>query len=140
MLRARQRFGKYIIERRIAEGGFASVYQASDTIEGIRVALKIPHPHMMNEQTLASFRQEARLAAKLDHPNILPLKYADFIDDKFVIVTALSESTLEDRLQKRLAKQTAIDFSKQMLLAGIGVGATLPVLGSAAPVPSPHPT
>ncbi len=117
MLRARQRFGKYIIERRIAEGGFASVYQASDTIEGIRVALKIPHPHMMNEQTLANFRQEARMAAKLDHPNILPLKYADFIDDKFVIVTALSESTLEDRLQKRLAMQTAIDFSKQMLEA-----------------------
>lgn len=117
MLRARQRFGKYVIERRIAEGGFATVYQAADTIEGIRVALKIPHSHLVNEQTMASFRQEARLAAKLDHPNILSLKYADFIDGKFVIVTPLSESTLELRLQKRLATQTTLDYSDQMLQA-----------------------
>lgn len=117
MLRARQRFGKYLIERRIAEGGFASVYQASDTIEGVRVALKIPHPHLVNESSMACFRHEARVAAKLDHPNILPLKYADFIDGKFVIVTPLSESSLEERLQKRLATQTAIDFSEQMLRA-----------------------
>ncbi len=117
MLRARQRFGKYLIERRIAEGGFASVYQASDTIEGVRVALKIPHPHLVNETSMACFRHEARVAAKLDHPNILPLKYADFIDGKFVIVTPLSESSLEERLQKRLATQTAIDFSEQMLRA-----------------------
>jgi serine/threonine-protein kinase len=117
MLRARQRFGKYLIERRIAEGGFASVYQASDTIEGVRVALKIPHPHLVNESSMACFRHEARLAAKLDHPNILPLKYADFIDGKFVIVTPLSESSLEERLQKRLGIQTAIDYSEQMLRA-----------------------
>lgn len=117
MLRARQRFGKYLIERRIAEGGFASVYQASDTIEGVRVALKIPHPHMVNESSMACFRHEARLAAKLAHPNILPLKYADFIDGKFVIVTPLSESSLEERLQKRLAIQTALDYSEQMLRA-----------------------
>lgn len=116
-LRVRQRFGKYIIEKRIGEGGFATVYQASDTIEGVRVALKIPHSHLMNEATLAGFRQEARFAAKLDHPNILPLKYADFIEGKFVIITALSESTLEDRLQRRLALRTAFDFAGQMLNA-----------------------
>ena len=46
MFRARQRFGKYIIERRIAQGGFAVVYQAKDTIEGIRVALKMPYAHL----------------------------------------------------------------------------------------------
>ena len=34
--------GKYRIERRIASGGYADVYQAHDTIEGISVALKIP--------------------------------------------------------------------------------------------------
>ena len=117
MLRARQRFGKYLIERRIAEGGFATVYQAADTIEGVRVALKIPHTHLVNEACIASFRQEARLAAKLSHPNILPLKYADFIDGKFVIVTPLSDSSLEDRLQKRLSVKTALHYSEQMLCA-----------------------
>ena len=36
-LRARQRLGKYRIERRLAEGGFARVYAAVDTVEGLRV-------------------------------------------------------------------------------------------------------
>jgi serine/threonine-protein kinase len=117
MLRARQRFGKYIIERRIAEGGFAAVFQASDTIEGIRVALKVPHSHLLNDSTMACFKQEARLAAKLDHPNILPLKNADMIDGKLVLVTSLGESSLEQRLQKRLALQTSIDYAEQMLTA-----------------------
>ena len=47
MFKTRQRFGKYIIERRLGEGGFAVVYQARDTIEGIRVALKIPFQHLL---------------------------------------------------------------------------------------------
>lgn len=117
MLRARQRLGKYVIQRRLAEGGFAAVYEARDTIEGVRVALKIPHPHLMNEAALESFRQEVRLVAKLDHPNILPLKTADFIDGQFVIVTALGECSLEDRLQKRLALKSSVQYSTQMLAA-----------------------
>ncbi|MEZ4371959.1 MAG: hypothetical protein R3B07_14090 [Polyangiaceae bacterium] len=39
-LRSRQRLGKYRIERQLAEGGFATVYRAMDTVEGIRVALR----------------------------------------------------------------------------------------------------
>ena len=117
MLRTRQRFGKYIIQCRLAEGGFAAVYRAMDTIEGVRVALKVPHPHLMTDSMLTTFKHEARLAAKLDHPNILQLKNADFIDGKFVLVTPLSETSLESRLQKRLATRTALDYSLQLLEA-----------------------
>ena len=77
-LRSRQRLGKYKIERRVAEGGFANVYQALDTIEGVRVALKVPHARLVNASTLNEFRREARLVARLDHPQILTLKNADF--------------------------------------------------------------
>ena len=38
MLKARQRLGKYRIVRRVAEGGFSSVYDAYDTIENLHVA------------------------------------------------------------------------------------------------------
>ena len=38
-LRRGQRLGKYRIERKIGDGGFATVYEATDTIEGVRVAL-----------------------------------------------------------------------------------------------------
>ena len=116
-LRARQRFGKYVIERKIGEGGFAIVYQARDTIEGVRVALKMPYAHLVDTETLDYFRREVQIAAKLEHPHILPLKYADFIDGRFVIVTSLGSTTLQERLEKRLAPATAIDFARQMLEA-----------------------
>lgn len=117
MLRARQRFGKYIIERRIAEGGFAVVYQARDTIEGVRVALKMPYAHLMNAEAMEDFRQEVRLVARLEHPNILPIKSADYIDGKLVIVTALGEMSLDDRLQRRIAPRVALGYADQMLAA-----------------------
>jgi serine/threonine-protein kinase len=115
VLKARQRLGKYRIERRLGEGGFAIVYQALDTIEGIRVALKIPHGHLLSREVLNDFRQEVRLAARLDHPNVLPLKNAGFIDNHFVIVTALGEGTLGDRLQHRMSLRSAWELADQMI-------------------------
>jgi serine/threonine-protein kinase len=117
MLKARQKFGKYVIERKLGEGGFAIVYQARDTIEGIRVALKVPYSSLLTGETIEMFRHEARLAAKLEHPHILPLKHADFVEGKFVIVTALGDMTLDDRLQKRMSVSTGIDLARQMLQA-----------------------
>ena len=117
LLRARQRLGKYVIERRLGEGGFAMVYQARDTIEGIRVALKIPHNYLVGDETLAEFRREAQLVAKLEHPNVLPLKSAQFIDGHFVIASIMGNMTLEDRLGKRISINTANCFSQQILAA-----------------------
>ncbi len=117
MFRVRQKVGKYRIERRLGEGGFAIVYQAMDTIEGLRVALKVPHPKLVNPDVLRDFRNEVRLTAKLDHPNILPLKDANFIGDQFVIVFHLGEKTLSERLRSRMSLETALDFSEQMLEA-----------------------
>lgn len=116
-LRRRQRLGKYIIEGFVAEGGFAKVYRARDTIEGIRVALKIPHAEYINRESLELFKREVRLSARLDHPNILPLKYADFIEGQFVVVTPLGIETLANRLQRRLAMMKRVDFARQMLEA-----------------------
>jgi serine/threonine-protein kinase len=116
-LRTRQRLGKYLIERRLGEGGFAVVYQARDTIEGIRVALKIPHPHLLTPDTIAQFRREVQLVAQLEHPNILPIKTAQFIDEYFVIVTASGQMTLDTRLGKRMSLDTAFHFVSQMLAA-----------------------
>lgn len=115
MLKARQRLGKYRIQRRLADGGFATVYKASDTIEGINVALKIPHSNLINDGVLTDFRHEVRLAARLDHVNILPLKNASFIDGRFVIAFPLGEKTLADRLRSRISTVTAIDYVEQMI-------------------------
>ncbi|MCA8998823.1 MAG: serine/threonine protein kinase [Planctomycetaceae bacterium] len=116
-IRARQRLGKYRIEKRLSEGGFATVYRAFDTIEGVHVALKIPHGTPLTDDALKDFRREVRMAAKLEHPNILRLKDASLIDDHFVITFPLGERTLADRLAKRVSLKTALGFAEQMLEA-----------------------
>lgn len=117
MVRVRQRLGKYRIDRRLADGGFAAVYQAYDTIAGIPVALKIPHPGFVSKETLEDFRKEVRLTAKLDHPNILPVKDAGFIEGTFVIAYPLGERSLADRLRNRMSIRTIVAFAEQMLEA-----------------------
>ncbi|QDU78389.1 Serine/threonine-protein kinase PrkC [Polystyrenella longa] len=117
MLRIRQRFDKYRIEKRLGEGGFATIYQAYDSIEGIRVALKIPHQEMVSDSLLKDFKNEVRVLARLDHPHILPLKYASFIENRFVIVTPLGEQTLCDRLRKRMSFDLTLEFAQQMIEA-----------------------
>ena len=84
-LRIRQRLGKYRLEKRLGEGGFAAVFQAMDTIMGARVALKIPHGTLVDAELLKAFRHEARLVAKVDHPGILQIKDASVIDGRLVI-------------------------------------------------------
>ena len=115
-IRVRQRLGKYRIDRRLGEGGFAVVYQATDTIEGIRVALKIPHPDAVTPDLLDRFRQEVRLAASLNHPNVLPLKNAEFIGDLFVVAFPLAETSLSDRLRRRITVPKALEICEEMLM------------------------
>jgi hypothetical protein len=116
MLKAKQKLGKYRIEQRLGEGGFAAVYRAFDTVEGIRVALKIPYEHL-SDRALTDFRREVRLAAQLEHPNILQLKNADFIDGHFVLVFPLGERTLADRMQSRISVAAALEYGEQMTAA-----------------------
>lgn len=117
MLKPRQKLGKYRIDRRLGSGGFAEVFQAYDTIEGINVALKVPLARLLSEETLADFRKEVRLTAPLDHPNILAIKNAAFIGRRFVIVYPLGERTLADRLRKRMSLKTALALGEQLLHA-----------------------
>jgi len=115
VLRPRDRIGKYRIEKLIGEGGFANVYQARDTIEGVGVALKIPHADHISKSTLDNFRKEVRLTAPLDHPNILTIKNATFIGGQFLIVYPLANTTLHERLKRRLATRLALDYAEQLL-------------------------
>lgn len=118
MLRSRQKLGKYRIEKRLANGPLAAVYRAYDTIHGVRVALKVPHRRIMDEYFLQDYRKEARLAAKLEHPNILPIQNADFIGSYFVISMPLGDETLGDRLSRRISTTKCLDLTHQ-ILAGV---------------------
>jgi len=114
-LKTRRRLGKYRIRRRIGAGAFATVYEAYDTIEGIPVALKIPHPDELEKDSLNLIHKEVRLTARLEHDNILSLRNAMMIDGYFVIATPLGEETLTDRLHRRLGPKTALSYTEQLL-------------------------
>ncbi|MHC5110518.1 MAG: protein kinase domain-containing protein [Planctomycetota bacterium] len=116
-IRVRQRLGKYRIQKRIADGGFATVYRAYDTVAGIPVAIKVPHVNMMTREALDGFRKEVRVSAKLDHPNILAIKDAGEIDGVFVIVYPLGKESLADRLKRRISVKSAVVMMEQMLEA-----------------------
>jgi len=106
----RRILGKYRLLRKLGTGGFAEVYKAIDTVEDIAVALKIPF-----RAYEADFRKEVRLAAKLDHPHILPVKNADYYDGQLVVAYPLGDETLDDRLTRRMSTRTCLDFAEQML-------------------------
>jgi serine/threonine protein kinase len=115
MVRVGQRLGKYRLKRRVARGGFGDVYEAYDSIEGIAVALKIPLDGKLRDENLSDFRREVRITAKLDHPNIMPIKNADFVDGVFTIVQPLGVCSLDERLHKRLNFATKLEYIEQML-------------------------
>lgn len=117
-LRAGARLDKYRLVRRLGEGGFAVVFQAHDTIEDRSVALKLPD--LSSEALSQSYddvQREVRIMAGLAHPNVLPLKDARYIDNQFVMVFPLGDESLNDRLSRRLARSTAVDYIRQMTAA-----------------------
>ena len=114
-LRVGSRLGKYRLDKRIGIGGFAHVYAATDTLLGIKAALKIPIDGHVSKELIDEFRREAKMTMRLDHPNVLPIRDASFIDGYFVIVTPLAEETLDDRLKRRMSFENAHYILTQLI-------------------------
>jgi len=93
-MRRGTKLGKYRLERRIGTGSFAIVWKARDTVEQRDVALKIALPEFVKRFGRNAVEREARIAARLSHPNIVAIRNADWIDGEFVIATDLAERNL----------------------------------------------
>lgn len=79
-------FGKYRIQEVIGRGGMGVVYVAEDTSLGRRVALKVLSPDLVSSSAFEQrFRQEARIVASLNHPNIVQIHSLERIEDRLVI-------------------------------------------------------
>lgn len=115
--RARQMLGKYRMLKRLNSGPRADVYSAYDTIHGIKVALKIANPDIIEDNFLDEFRHEARLSSRMEHANVLPVQNACFIDDHFVIAMPLGIETLAERMTRRMSNKLAMDFATQAVAA-----------------------
>ncbi|MGQ4507921.1 Stk1 family PASTA domain-containing Ser/Thr kinase [Dermabacteraceae bacterium P13115] len=66
--------GRYRVDSLIARGGMATVFRAWDLRLERDIALKVMHPHLAEDQNFrARFRREARSAARLSHPHVVPV-------------------------------------------------------------------
>ncbi|HMB27853.1 MAG TPA: protein kinase [Blastocatellia bacterium] len=79
--RAGQTIGHYQLIRRIGRGGMGEVYLAHDTRLGRPAALKLLQPSLTRDAArVRRFRQEARAASALNHPNILTIYEVGQVD------------------------------------------------------------
>lgn len=66
--------GRYELQRHVASGGMASVWEAVDRVLGRQVAVKVLHPHLAADPSfLERFRAEGRSAARLSHAAVVAI-------------------------------------------------------------------
>src|SRR5579884_2562515 len=95
--------GRYRVEARIARGGMASVYTATDTRLDRLVAVKVMHPALADDADfVARFIREAHAAARLSHPNVVNVydQGADG-DCVFLVMEYVPGHTLRDLLRSQ---------------------------------------
>jgi serine/threonine protein kinase/Flp pilus assembly protein TadD len=112
--------GNYRIEREIGRGGMAVVYRAHDERHDRTVALKMVHPEIGDALGADRFLVEIRLAARLNHPHIVPLHDSGKIDGQLYYVMPFIEGpTLRDYLNRRgkLPPEEALKFAEQVASA-----------------------
>src|SRR3954463_7372317 len=95
--------GRYSIDREIGRGGMGVVYLAREVHLDRPVAIKLlPPDRSVHPDLRTRFLREARLAAKLSHPNIIPIHAVDETGDFVYFVMAYVDGeTLAHRVRTR---------------------------------------
>ena len=97
---------RYVLERPIGTGGMATVYLARDLRHKRLVALKVVRPELGGRLGVERFLREIELAARLQHPNILPVFDSGVIDDgdggpvPYFVMPYVEGQTLRQQLQR----------------------------------------
>ncbi len=95
--------GRYSLERELGRGGMGVVYLAREVRLDRPVAIKLLPPRLAGEPTLRDrFQREARTAAKLSHPHIVPIYAVDEAGDfVFFAMAYVDGETLTERVRRR---------------------------------------
>lgn len=112
---------RYDIEQLIGRGGMSSVFRAHDRLLERKVALKILHAHLSeDEDYVERFRREARSAAQLGHPNIVTvIDRGDHDGKQFIVFEYVEGETLKDLILRTgpLPIRRAIELGLQIARA-----------------------
>lgn len=108
----------YEIVSLIGEGGMGEVYLAKDTILGRRVALKLLPDYVSRDpERLSRFKQEARTASTLSHPNVCVVhEIGETVSGRpFIAMEYIEGVTLRERMKnRRLKLGDALDIAIQV--------------------------
>ncbi|CAB4990511.1 unannotated protein [freshwater metagenome] len=116
--------GRYQLIRQMATGGMASIYEALDTRLDRRVAVKIMHSHLaQDEQFVERFIREAKAAAALSHPNIVAVQDQGWNQNGTPAIFLVMEMIEGHTLREYLNEQGSLTISD-------GIKFLLPVLSA----------
>ena len=104
----------YEIEREVGSGGTSIVYVAQDLKHQRRVALKVLRPELTATLAADRFLLEIRIAARLNHPHILPLHDSGRAGEFIYYVTPFHE---DETLRARLEREKRIPLAAVVTIA-----------------------
>lgn len=113
-------FGRYTLVELLGRGGMGDVWRAYDTMTDRVVAVKVLPAHLASDQTFQErFRREARAAAGLNNPHVVPIHDFGEIDGRLFVDMRLIEGEDLGTLLATgpLAPQRAIRIVEQIALA-----------------------
>ena len=113
-------FGRYKLVELLGRGGMGDVWRAYDTVTDRVVAVKVLPAHLANDQTFQErFRREARAAAGLNNPHVVPIHDFGEIDGRLFVDMRLIEGEDLGTLLRSgpLPPQRAIKIVEQIALA-----------------------
>jgi serine/threonine protein kinase/TolB-like protein len=109
--------GPYRITGKLGSGGMGMVFKAYDKALDREVAVKVLHPHLAQDQGfMQRFLREARLSAKLDHPNIVQVyQIARDKDQLFIAMQLIRARSLAEIIRKEgpLSADRALSIARQ---------------------------
>src|SRR5512146_617818 len=92
--------GAYTIERELGGGGMSRVFLAEETRLGRRVVVKVLSPELGAGVSAERFEREIKLAARLQHPHIVPLLAAGEVDGlPYYTMPYVAGASLRERMQ-----------------------------------------
>ncbi len=111
---------RYAVREALGEGGAAKVFLAQDLKYDRMVAIKVMHPEIGFSVGAERFEREIALAAKLNHPHIVPLLDAGETNGLlFYVMPAISGNTLRHHLRshRQLPVDEALRLAHDVALA-----------------------
>jgi serine/threonine-protein kinase len=118
--------GRYQLIRHMASGGMATIYEALDTRLDRKVAVKVMHSHLaQDEQFVERFIREAKASAALSHPNIVSVQDQGWNQHGSPAVFLVMELVEGHTLREYLNEQGALSIDA-------GIKFLLPVLSALA--------